>query len=184
MAEGEDDSASSSSGLGLSSSDSEQESKAPVESPAPAAIPKRKKASKKGDLSFADLAKHGYSSGPSVLNVPAPNRNANFESNWSWSGGKQKTDEERQAEEVENIDERERTREIVNTGAEKFAENTFNEYQFAKKQRRDAAAEQRAQTFSKKEKRKRDLGQASRGKSYVEEEKRLLRDRGVYSGFD
>ncbi|EFJ22930.1 hypothetical protein SELMODRAFT_104331, partial [Selaginella moellendorffii] len=125
---------------------------------------------KKGDLSFADLAKHGYSSGPSVLNVPAPNRNANFESNWSWSGGKQKTDEERQAEEVENIDERERTREIVNTGAEKV--------------RFSFHSEQRAQTFSKKEKRKRDLGQASRGKSYVEEEKRLLRDRGVYSGFD
>lgn len=55
---------------------------------------------------------------------------------------------------------------------------------FAKQQRRDAIAEQKALSFSQKEKRKRDLGQASRGKSYVEEEKRLLRDSGVYSGFD
>ncbi|KAJ0520230.1 hypothetical protein HanIR_Chr10g0457101 [Helianthus annuus] len=39
-------------------------------------------------------------------------------------------------------------------------------------------------SFSQKEKRKRDIGQASRGKSYVEEEKRLLRENGVYSGFD
>lgn len=39
-------------------------------------------------------------------------------------------------------------------------------------------------SFAQKEKRKRDMGQASRGKSYVEEEKRLLRDNGVYSGFD
>ncbi|CAM8889429.1 unnamed protein product [Rhodiola kirilowii] len=39
-------------------------------------------------------------------------------------------------------------------------------------------------SFSQKEKRKRDLGQASRGKNYVEEEKRMLRDSGVYSGFD
>jgi hypothetical protein len=28
------------------------------------------------------------------------------------------------------------------------------------------------------------MGQSSRGKNYVEEEKRLLRDQGVYSGFD
>jgi len=39
-------------------------------------------------------------------------------------------------------------------------------------------------SFSQKEKRKRELGQASRGKNYVEEEKRLLRESGVYSGFD
>ncbi|KAK9903690.1 hypothetical protein M0R45_001050 [Rubus argutus] len=39
-------------------------------------------------------------------------------------------------------------------------------------------------SFSQKEKRKRDLGQASREKNYVEEEKRLLRENGVYSGFD
>ncbi|KAL4357599.1 hypothetical protein AHAS_Ahas09G0202800 [Arachis hypogaea] len=39
-------------------------------------------------------------------------------------------------------------------------------------------------SFFQKEKRKRELGQASRGKSYVEEEKRLLRENGIYSGFD
>ncbi len=64
------------------------------------------------------------------------------------------------------------------------AEEALAEYNFTKKQRRDAITEQKALSFSQKEKRKRDMGQSSRGKNYVEEEKRLLRDQGVYSGFD
>jgi hypothetical protein len=44
--------------------------------------------------------------------------------------------------------------------------------------------EKKNMSFQQKEKRKRELGQASRGKNYVEEEKRLLRESGVYSGFD
>jgi len=35
-----------------------------------------------------------------------------------------------------------------------------------------------------KEKQKRDMGQSSKGKNYVKEKKRLLKDQGVYSGFD
>ena len=64
------------------------------------------------------------------------------------------------------------------------AAQAIAEHNYAKRQRREAAAEARALSFSQKEKRKRDLGQSSRGKNYVEEEKRLLRDQGVYSGFD
>jgi hypothetical protein len=37
---------------------------------------------------------------------------------------------------------------------------------------------------SQKEKLKKDMGQSSKGKIYVKEEKILLRDQGVYSGFD
>ena len=51
-------------------------------------------------------------------------------------------------------------------------------------ERKAGAAADAALSFRQKEKRKRDAGQASRGKNYVEEEKRLLRDSGVYSGFD
>ena len=64
----------------------------------------------------------------------------------------------------------------------------FQEAQQVKRQlaeeRKASAAADAALSFRQKEKRKRDAGQASRGKNYVEEEKRLLRDSGVYSGFD
>ncbi|CAM6097040.1 unnamed protein product [Calypogeia fissa] len=101
--------------------------------------------------------------------------------NWFWSNGKRESGGQ-QGE--ESIEERELTRELANEKTKKMATTALAESAFAKQQKADAMAEQRARSFSQKEKRKRDLGQASRGKNYVEEEKRLLRDSGVYSGFD
>lgn len=100
------------------------------------------------------------------MGVPPP-KEANQNQDWSWSTGK----ESRAANESEETyEERRRTRDAIIEG-----ENlTHVQTQKDKKNT----------SFSQKEKRKRDMGQASRGKSYVEEEKRLLRDSGVYSGFD
>ncbi|KAG6554926.1 hypothetical protein Mapa_003510 [Marchantia paleacea] len=134
---------------------------------------------KKPELDFEALSRHGYSGGPSIMHVPAPKNEAG-ESDWTWSNGKRKSEDK--AEEA--FEDRELTREIVSESAPKMAAQALAEANFLKKQKRDAAAEQRALSFSQKEKRKRDLGQATRAKNYVEEEKRLLRDQGVYSGFD
>ncbi|KAE9460687.1 hypothetical protein C3L33_07474, partial [Rhododendron williamsianum] len=117
-------------------------------------------------VDFEALSRHGYKGGPSILGVPPP-KEANQNQDWSWSTGK----ESRAANESEETyEERRRTRDAIIEG-----ENpTHVQTQKDKKNT----------SFSQKEKRKRDIGQASRGKSYVEEEKRLLRDSGVYSGFD
>jgi hypothetical protein len=135
---------------------------------------------KKARLDYDTLTRHGYSGGPSILHVPAPKQEVGNE-NWSWSNGK--LEKEAQQKE-ESIEERELTRELANEKTRKMATAALAESAFAKQQRREAIAEQKALSFSQKEKRKRDLGQASRGKNSVEEEKRLLRDSGVYSGFD
>lgn len=169
-----------------SSSDSDSgddEQKSTVEGPAVSQkkVPEKVVVSvKKPKLGFDDLSRHGYSGGPSILHVPAP-KQAVGDENWSWSNGK--LDRAGQQGE-ESIEERELTRELANEKTKKMAAAALADSAFAQQQKRDAAAEQKARSFSQKEKRKRDLGQASRGKSYVEEEKRLLRDSGVYSGFD
>ncbi|KAG0568044.1 hypothetical protein M758_7G179600 [Ceratodon purpureus] len=132
-------------------------------------------------LDYEVLSRHGYTGGLSIMNVPAPNQDAG-EQDWSWSSGKRKGAGD--PAERESIDLRERTREAIGDEAELAAARAVAAYNFTKKQKRDAIAEQKAVSFAQKEKRKREMGQASRGKNYVEEEKRLLRDSGVYSGFD
>lgn len=141
----------------------------------------RKDEGKKG-LDYEALSRHGYTGGLSIMNVPAPVAEAG-EQDWSWSHGNNKR-KGGEGEVGESIEHRERTREAVSEVAEVAATKAMAAYNFAKKQKTDAIAEQRALSFSQKEKRKREMGQASRGKNYVEEEKRLLRDQGVYSGFD
>ncbi|CAN6439694.1 unnamed protein product [Victoria cruziana] len=122
---------------------------------------------KAGGISYEALNRHGYKGGFSVLDVPPPSTAANEEEDWSWSDGKNRSANK---DVEETYEERERTRAAVAGGEKLLNVQT-------RKERKNLS-------FSQKEKRKRELGQASRGKSYVEEEKRLLRDQGVYSGFD
>ncbi|EOY31942.1 PREDICTED: UPF0690 protein C1orf52 homolog [Theobroma cacao] len=118
---------------------------------------------KSAALHFEALKRHGYKGGLSVLNVPPPKEKPD----WSWSNGK----EGRETREVkESFEDRQKTRAAILDAEELANVQTRKEKQNV--------------SFSQKEKRKRELGQASRGKNYVEEEKRLLRDRGIYSGFD
>ena len=119
---------------------------------------------KSGAVDFEALMQRGYRGGPSVLKVPAP-KEAEGERDWTWSTGKEKRRGEGEREREESYAERQRTRAALADGEELAGKQTRREW-------RD------------KEKRKRELGQASRAKNYVEEEKRLLRDSGVYSGFD
>ncbi|KAF5785033.1 hypothetical protein HanRHA438_Chr10g0436471 [Helianthus annuus] len=116
-------------------------------------------------IDFEALSQHGYKGGLSVLKVPAPKED-DKNRDWSWSTGKDKRDAN---ETEESYQERQKTRAALREGEELAHARTQKE---------------RNLSFSQKEKRKRDIGQASRGKSYVEEEKRLLRENGVYSGFD
>lgn len=96
--------------------------------------------------------------------MPPPKEAVEY--NLSWSTGK----ESRATNEAEEtFEERQKTRAALLEGEQLKNAQTQKEKNLS---------------FSQKEKRKRDLGQASRGKNYVEEEKRLLRDNGVYSGFD
>ncbi|XP_057801010.1 uncharacterized protein LOC131016335 [Salvia miltiorrhiza] len=121
---------------------------------------------KRKGIDFEALSRHGYRGGLSVLKVPPP-KEAEKEQDWSWCWGKEQKSKE--AEE-ESFKERQKTRAALADG-EQLA------HVLSRKERNNLS-------FQQKEKRKRDLGQASRGKNYVEEEKRLLRDNGVYSGFD
>lgn len=124
---------------------------------------------RRGGMDYEALKRHGYYGGPSVLKVPPP-RVEDKDRDWSWSTGKRPGSEDAAEESYE---ERERTRAAA-TQSEKLLIV-----------RSDSQSEKKESiSFSQKEKRKRDLGQASRGKNYVEEEKRLLRDSGIYSGFD
>lgn len=121
---------------------------------------------KSSGMSFEALKQHGFKGGLSVLGVPPP-KDDDAQKDWSWSTGR----EGRKTEDAdESYKERQRTRAALASGE-----------QLADVQTRK---EKKNLSFSQKEKKKRDLGQASRGKNYVEEEKRLLRDSGVYSGFD
>ncbi|KAI3732388.1 hypothetical protein L1987_63593 [Smallanthus sonchifolius] len=116
-------------------------------------------------IDFEALSQHGYKGGLSVLKVPPPKED-DKNRDWSWSTGK----ETRGANETEeSYQERQKTRAALREGEELANARTQKEKNIS---------------FSQKEKRKRDIGQASRGKSYVEEEKRLLRENGIYSGFD
>eukprot|EP00850_Spirogloea_muscicola_P011426 SM000071S21050 [mRNA] locus=s71:168957:169923:+ [translate_table: standard] len=134
---------------------------------------------KKAKLDYEALKRHGFRGGPSVLHVPAPRASAEQQA-WDWANGEAQA----KADDKESFGEREKLRAAVNEGSMQAAALAIQHNSFAKQQRKDAAEERRQMSFSQKEKRKRDLGQASRGKNYVEEEKRLLRDSGVYSGFD
>lgn len=120
---------------------------------------------KSAAVDFDVLKRHGYRGGPSVLKVPPPK--ANEKQDWSWSTGKE-TRENRETE--ESYEERQKTRAALDNGEQLLTAQT-------RKEKKNIS-------FSQKEKRKRELGQASRGKNYVEEEKRMLRESGIYSGFD
>ncbi|KAG8389317.1 hypothetical protein BUALT_Bualt02G0216800 [Buddleja alternifolia] len=120
---------------------------------------------KKKGIDFEALSRHGYKGGLSVLKVPPP-KEPEKEHDWTWSTGKEKQPKEAE----ESFEERQKTRAAIADGEQLINVQT--------------AKEKRNLSFQQKEKRKRDLGQTSRGKNYVEEEKRLLRDSGVYSGFD
>lgn len=119
---------------------------------------------KKKGFDFEALSRHGYKGGLSVLKVPPPKEME--EQDWSWSKG----DEKQPKEGEESFEERQKTRAAIADGEELA-------YALTQKEKKNLS-------FQQKEKRKRDLGQASRGKNYVEEEKRLLRESGIYSGFD
>ncbi|GAB2234601.1 hypothetical protein Droror1_Dr00003858 [Drosera rotundifolia] len=121
-----------------------------------------------GAIDFEALRQHGYKGGLSVLSVPPPKNEDDQRQDWSWSTGKERPASEKDKE--ESYAERQKTRAAIADAEELQTAMTRK----AKKE----------MGFSQKEKRKRDLGQASRAKNYVEEEKRLLRDRGIYSGFD
>ncbi|KAL2540576.1 hypothetical protein Adt_01554 [Abeliophyllum distichum] len=116
-------------------------------------------------VDFEALSQHGYKGGLSVLSIPPP-KEPDQKQDWSWSLGK----ETRAKEVEETYEDRQRTRYAVADGEQLINVQTQKD--------------KKNLSFQQKEKRKRDLGQASRGKNYVEEEKRLLRDSGVYSGFD
>ncbi|KAF5455006.1 hypothetical protein F2P56_024625 [Juglans regia] len=121
---------------------------------------------KTGVVDFDELKRHGYKGGPSVLKVPPPKGLDDTKQDWSWSTGK----ESRETKEIEeSYEDRQKTRAALAYGEELARVETRKEKNLS---------------FSQKEKRKRELGQASRGKSYVEEEKRMLRESGIYSGFD
>ncbi|XP_054781188.1 uncharacterized protein LOC129288571 [Prosopis cineraria] len=121
---------------------------------------------KSGVIDFEALKRHGFKGGPSVLNVPQP-KEGEKEQDWSWSTGKERPGNK---EVEESFEERQKTRAAISLGEQLSTVQTQRE--------------KKNISFSQKEKRKRELGQASRGKNYVEEEKRLLRDSGIYSGFD
>lgn len=122
---------------------------------------------KSSAMDFEALKRHGYKGGLSVLKVPPPKEVV--EPNWSWSTGR----EHREAKVAEeSSEEQQKTRAAAPGGLQ------LSNVQMQKEK------EKKTISFSQKEKRKRELGQASRGKSYVEEEKRLLRESGIYSGFD
>ncbi|KAM0998169.1 hypothetical protein ACFX13_008073 [Malus domestica] len=125
-------------------------------------------------VDFEALKQHGYKGGPSVLGVPPP-KAPEQEPNWTWSTGREdgkdgKPGTKKTEEEEESYEQRQKTRAALASGEKLETALT--------------RSDKRNLSFSQKEKRKRELGQASRGKNYVEEEKRLLRDSGVYSGFD
>lgn len=124
---------------------------------------------KRGAIDYSSLSKHGYKGGLSVLKVPPPK--IEEKQDWSWSTGRE--GDAKAAE--ESFHERELTRAAVAEG--ELLQNVQKNPPMNRRQ-------EKAMSFSQKEKKKRDIGQASRGKNYVEEEKRLLRNSGVYSGFD
>ncbi|KAL3517600.1 hypothetical protein ACH5RR_020189 [Cinchona calisaya] len=124
--------------------------------------------SKRG-IDLEALKRHGYKGGPSVMAVPPPKEPDNEkQQDWSWSKGQETRTKETTEE---TYADRQKTRAAVLHGEQQLLVAA-------------AEREKKELSFSQKEKRKRDLGQASRGKNYVEEEKRLLRDSGIYSGFD
>ncbi|KAI4349481.1 hypothetical protein L6164_010065 [Bauhinia variegata] len=122
---------------------------------------------KSGVIDFEALRRHGYKGGPSVLNVPPPKDPDGGKQDWTWSTGKERREK---GETEESYEERMKTRAAISLGEQLPTALTQKD--------------KKNLSFSQKEKRKRELGQASRGKNYVEEEKRLLRDSGIYSGFD
>ncbi|CAK7346545.1 unnamed protein product [Dovyalis caffra] len=158
----EDDSSSDKSSSSGSDSESAADKKSSKQKKSKVKSGKRKSG---GAVDFEALRQHGYKGGLSVLSVPTPKDDT--KPDWTWSTGK----ERRETTDVEeSFEERQKTRAALRDGEELMNVQT--------------SKEKRNLSFQQKEKRKRELGQASRGKNYVEEEKRLLRESGVYSGFD
>lgn len=150
-----------------SSSDSDAESDDDMGDPKKKLAQVSSGGKKSGAIDFEALKRHGYKGGLSVLKVPPPKEDVTPD--WTWSTGR----EHREAKVLEeSSEEQQKTRTAVAVGEQ------VTNFQTQKEK------EKKNLSFSQKEKRKRELGQASRGKSYVEEEKRLLRESGIYSGFD
>ncbi|KAL5561723.1 hypothetical protein UlMin_031470 [Ulmus minor] len=160
-----DDNEDDSSSDGSSASEPEDGAKVKPEALSKASQVNSGKGKKSSGVDFEALKKYGYKGGPSVLRVPPPKEAE--KQDWSWSNGKEKREAK---ESEESYAERMKTRAALAQGEALPTVVT-------RQDRKNAS-------FSQKEKRKRELGQASRGKNYVEEEKRLLRDSGIYSGFD
>ncbi|XP_074283911.1 uncharacterized protein LOC141608455 [Silene latifolia] len=162
----EDDSSSDESSSNSSGSEAEDGAEKSARRPSEVKSMKRKG----GGIDYEALKRHGYKGGLSVLKVPPPKVGENRD--WSWSTGKEKTgtgkDKTGDQDTEESYRERQKTRAAIADGEELAT----------------AITQKEKKSFAQKEKRKRDLGQTSRGKNYVEEEKRMLRDNGVYSGFD
>lgn len=72
------------------------------------------KSEKELKVDFRALARHGYSSGPSILHLP-PDSTSTGNENWNWSQGKRKS--ENDEEEEESFEERQKTREVVESKA-------------------------------------------------------------------
>ncbi|OVA05416.1 hypothetical protein BVC80_441g183 [Macleaya cordata] len=156
-----------------SSSSSDSESDSDADANEPVKLGKRKSGPV---IDFEALSRHGYRGGLSVLKVPPPKVD-DKDRDWSWSTGQERAGGE---ETEESYEERQRTKAALIEGEKLMNVQTRKE----KEKEKEKEREREKKSFSQKEKRKRDLGQASRGKNYVEEEKRLLRESGVYSGFD
>ncbi|XP_021744531.1 uncharacterized protein LOC110710520 isoform X2 [Chenopodium quinoa] len=157
----EDESSDDESSSSDTESEDEDEPGKPKSSRKPSGVKSAKR--KSGGIDFEALSRHGYKGGLSILKVPPPKEDPNRD--WTWSTGK---DRKKDQESEESYKERQKTRAALADGEELAT----------------AITQKEKKTFAQKEKRKRDLGQTSRGKNYVEEEKRMLRDSGVYSGFD
>ncbi|KAI9181619.1 hypothetical protein LWI28_016790 [Acer negundo] len=147
-----------------SSSDSDAQADKDVGKPNKITSQVNSRRKKSGALDFEALKRYGYKGGLSVLNVPLPKEDV--QPDWTWSTGR----EHREGKESEKSSEEQQKPGAV------VMDKTWKDQEKEK--------EKKNVSFSQKEKRKRELGQASRAKNYVEEEKRLLRDSGVYSGFD
>ncbi|XP_051118686.1 uncharacterized protein LOC127242951 [Andrographis paniculata] len=164
--EDDDDTSSDSSTLDTDSEENNGASKSKKSSSSKLSKSSQVESSKKQKgIDFDALSRHGYKGGLSVLKVPAP-KEPEHEQDWTWSTGQ----ETRSKESEESFQDRQKTRAALADGEQL-------EHVLTRKDKRNLS-------FQQKEKRKRELGQASRGKNYVEEEKRLLRDSGIYSGFD
>lgn len=135
---------------------------------------------KRATIAYTDLAKHGYTQTPSLLQaVDAPREKKDetlLKNQWQWSTRRESSNNETEAE-------REMTRYAATDAVE---EQVRHAIAHAERQRatNEALKEWKTEklTHNQREKRKRKRGAME--PDYVQEEKRAARHLGVYSGFD